>query len=142
MTTQDLIPRAPLPVTSWPHRRILMIGEGLISLAAAAGTWQLLAAGAPLRTDLPMGLSDAWVPGLWLFMLVAVPAGVAAWLCWRRSGHAPAAVLIASAGLAIDVAVQVPFVGFNVLQLVFGALAVVMALLAVDARRRGWVLTS
>jgi hypothetical protein len=70
--------------------------------------------------------------------LVAVTAAVASWLCWRRSDWGPTAVLIASAGLLIDVVAQIPFVGFHVLQLVFGAVAIAMALLALDARRRGW----
>jgi hypothetical protein len=123
---------------SWPHRRIFTCAEALIALSALAGTAQLFAAGAPLKSELPLGLPAPLVPGLWLFFLVAVTAALASWLCWRRSAWGPTAVLVASTGLGIDVVAQIPFVGFNVLQLVFGAVAVAMALLALDAWRRGW----
>jgi hypothetical protein len=138
VTTERSIPIARQE-TSWPHRRVLTIGAALISFAGLAGTGQLfVAGGAPLKTELPLGLPNWLVSGLWLFFLVAVPAAVASWLCWRRSGYGPTAVLVASAGLFIDVVVQVPFVGFHVLQVVFGCIAIGMAMLALDARRRGW----
>jgi hypothetical protein len=78
------------------------------------------------------------VSGVWLFTVVAVPAALACWLCWRRSVRAPTAVLFASSAIGVDVVVQIPFVGFHVLQLVFGCIALAMAGLALDARRRGW----
>jgi hypothetical protein len=46
-------------------------------------------------------------------------------------------VLLASAMLALELVVQLPFLGFNVLQAVFGTVAVVMAALAWQARRSG-----
>jgi hypothetical protein len=139
MATQSATPPARQATTSWPYRRLLMVVEGLISLSALAGSVQLMVSGGgPFDADLPLGLPNWLVSGLWLFTLVAVPAAVASWMCWRRSAHGPTAVLIASAGLGVDVAVQIPFIGLHVLQLVFGLIAVAMALLALDARRRGW----
>jgi hypothetical protein len=73
-----------------------------------------------------------------LFSTVALPSGLAAWLAWRRSPWAPAAVLLASASLAIELLVQIPFLGFSVLQLIFGAVAVGMAVVGLLARRDGW----
>ena len=139
MTTQRSIPIAQRETSSWPHRRVMTIGAALIAISGLAGTWQLLAAGgAPLKTELPLGLPNWLVSALWLFLVVALPAAVASWLCWRRSRYGPTAVLIASAGLCIDVVVQIPFVGFHVLQLVFGLIAVAMALHAFATRRHGW----
>jgi hypothetical protein len=73
-----------------------------------------------------------------LFATVAVPSGWAAWSAWRRSATTPTVVLIASALLLIEVTVQIPFVGPSMLQVVFGTLAVVLAGLALHARRAGW----
>jgi hypothetical protein len=78
------------------------------------------------------------LPGLWLAATVPVPAGVAAALVLRRSPHAPEAVVVAGAAMAIEVAVQVPFVGPHPLQAVFGSTAVLLAGVGVLARRRGW----
>jgi hypothetical protein len=65
---------------------------------------------------------------------VAVPSTVAAWLAWRRSPHAPTAVLVASALLAVELLVQIPFVGPSMLQAVMGTVAIVLAVLALAAR--------
>ncbi len=139
MATQSSTPAVVQQSTTWAYRRELMIAEALIALSALAGSVQLLSSGgAPLKTELPAGLPNGLVSPMWLFVAVAVPAAVASWLCWRRSPYGPPAVLIASAGLGIDVVAQIPFVGSHVLQLVFGLIAVGMALLAVAARRRGW----
>ena len=52
----------------------------------------------------------------------------------------PAAVLVASAPLVVELVVQIPFIGPSLLQAVFGTVAVVMAALALRARRLGgWV---
>jgi tellurite resistance protein TehA-like permease len=63
---------------------------------------------------------------------------LAAWLAWRRSAWAPAAVLLANALLVIELLVQIPFLGFSILQLIFGAVAIGMAVVAILARRAGW----
>ena len=47
-------------------------------------------------------------------------------------------VLLASALLAIELLVQIPFLGFSILQAIFGAVAVGMAVMGLLARRAGW----
>jgi hypothetical protein len=47
-------------------------------------------------------------------------------------------VLLASALLATELLVQIPFLGFSVLQLIFGAVAIGMAVVGLLARRTGW----
>ena len=76
------------------------------------------------------------LPGLWLLAPTAAPSTAAAVLAWRRSPLAPTAVLVASAVLALELLVQIPFLGFSILQAVFGAIAIGMAALALLARRR------
>jgi hypothetical protein len=45
---------------------------------------------------------------------------------------------VASALLAIELLFQIPFLGLSVLQLIFGAVAVGMAVVGLLARRAGW----
>ncbi len=61
-----------------------------------------------------------------------------AWLAWRRSPWAPTVVLVASALLTTELLVQIPFLGFSVLQMIFGTVAIGMAVVAFLARRAGW----
>lgn len=107
-----------------------------MALGAIGGTLQLITGtAAPPVEDLePLGLTSWVLPGAWLFASVAVPSTVAAWLAWRRSPHAPMAVLVASALLAVELLVQIPFVGPSVLQAVFGLIAIVLVALAIVAR--------
>jgi hypothetical protein len=122
-----------------PYRRTMTAVAALTALGGVAGAWQLLTGVAtPPDEDLPPGLGSWVLPALWLLASVAVPMAVTAWLAWRRSLHAPAAALVASAALGVELAVQVPFVGFDALQVVFGAVALLLAGLAADARRQGW----
>lgn len=125
-----------MPTPRTRCRWVFVILEGLIALGGLAGTWQLInGTFAPPVEDLePLGLTSWVLPGLWLFASVAVPSTVAAWLAWRRSPHAPTAVLVACALLAVELLVQIPFVGPSVLQAVFGTLAIVLAVLALIAR--------
>jgi hypothetical protein len=110
--------------------------EGLVVVGALSGTLQLLTGTAtpPVEDLEPLGLTSWVLPGLWLFASVAVPSTVAAWLAWRRSLHAPTAVLVASALLAVELLVQIPFVGPSLFQAVFGTVAIVLAVLALVAR--------
>jgi hypothetical protein len=62
----------------------------------------------------------------------------ASWLAWRRSPSTPAAVVVAAIALLIELAVQIPFLGFSILQLVFSAMAAALLLVAYHARRHGW----
>ena len=124
----------------YPFRWTIVITESMVGLAGLAGSLQLLAGVAtpPVSTLNPLGLSSWTLPAGWLFLSVAIPSGVAAWLAWRRSAWAPPAVLLASALLATELLVQIPFLGLNILQLIFGAVAVGMAAVGLLARRAGW----
>jgi hypothetical protein len=119
-----------------PYRRAIVALGGLTALSGWIGTWQLVAGVAtPPDGDLPPGL-DSWVlPGLWLCATVAVPWTVAVLLEWRRCDLAPLAVLVACTTLAVELAVQVPFLGFSVLQLVFVLAAVALGEMAQETRR-------
>jgi hypothetical protein len=125
-------------VTAGTHRFrwAFVIVEALIAVGAVGGTLQLVTGtAAPPLDDLePLGLTSWVLPGIWLFASVAVPSTVAAWLAWRRSPAAPTAVLVASGLLAVELVVQIPFVGPSLLQAVFGTVAVVLAVLALIAR--------
>jgi hypothetical protein len=90
-------------------------------------------------TDLePLGLSNWRLPAVWLFATTAIPSATAARLAFRRSHVAPAAVLLAAATLAVEIGIQIPFVGPSPLQAVFGTVAAGMTALALRARQLGW----
>jgi hypothetical protein len=113
-----------------------------VALGGAAGTVQLLA-GIATPPDSALdpferfGVSGWELPALWLFASVAVPSAVAAAAALHGSPRTPQWVLLASALLAVELLVQMPFLGLNVLQAVFGTVAVAMAVLAWQARRSG-----
>jgi hypothetical protein len=123
-----------------PFRRTIVVVESLVGLGGLAGSVQLLAGVAtpPVSVLSPLGLSSWALPAGWLFLTVALPSALAAWLAWRRSPWAPAGVLLASALLAIELLVQIPFLGFSVLQLIFGTVALGMAVVGLLARKAGW----
>ena len=118
-----------------PYRLAIVALGGLTAVGGWLGTWQLVAGVAtPPAGDLPPGL-DTWVlPGVWLCATVAIPWTVATLLEWFRSDLAPVAVLVACTTLALELAVQIPFVGFSVLQLVFVLVAVAVAEMAQESR--------
>lgn len=132
--------RARALSANYPFRRTIVAVESLVGLGGLAGSIQLLAglATPPASVLSPLGLSSWALPAGWLFLSVAVPSGLAAWLAWRRSVWAPAAVLLASALLAAELLVQIPFLGFSMLQLIFGAVAIGMAVVGLLARGTGW----
>ena len=113
-------------IVVWAFTCLGAVG-GAVSLIAGAGT-------PPVEWIEPLGLTSWVLPGLWLLASVAVPSAVVVALAWRRSPRTPAAVLVASALLAVELLVQIPFVGPSVLQAVFGAIAVSMAVLALIGR--------
>ncbi len=118
------------------HRLPLALLAGLTSAGAVAGAAQLIfGIAAPPTEQLPPGLSSWVLPGCWLLLSVGLPCGTTAVLAWRRSSHAPRSALVASGALGVELLVQLPFVGFNVLQPVFGLVAAVLALLAWDINR-------
>ena len=113
-------------IVVWSLTCVGAIG-GAVSLIAGVGT-------PPLEWIEPLGLTSWVLPGLWLLASVAVPSAASVVLAWRRSPWTPTAVLVASALLAVELLVQIPFVGLSVLQAVFGIVAVSMAALALVAR--------
>lgn len=131
---------ARITIRHFPFRRTMVVVESLVGLAGLAGSIQLLAGVATPSASVlsPLGLSSWTLPAGWLFLTVALPSGLAAWLAWRRSPWAPVAVLVASALLATELLFQIPFLGFSVLQLIFGTVAVGMAVVTLLARRAGW----
>jgi hypothetical protein len=132
--------RAQTITISHPFRPTIVVVETLVGIGGLAGSIQLLAGAStpPVSVLTPLGLSSWTLPAGWLFITVAVPSGLAAWLAWRRSVWAPVAALLASALLATELIVQIPFLGLSILQLIFGTVAVGMAVLALLARRGGW----
>ena len=110
-------------------RWFFIVVEGLVAVGAVGGAVQLITGTAvPPIDDLePLGLTSWVLPGVWLFASVAVPSTVAAWLAWQRSSHAPIAVLVASTLLAVELLVQIPFVGPSMLQVVLGTVAIALA---------------
>ena len=130
---------APLTTPARPFRRTLVVAETCIALGALMGTFMLVAGvGTPPLSAIDVIGLESWVlPGVWLFVSVAVPSATAAWLAARGSRHAPDAVLVASALLVVELAVQLPFLGFSLFPLVFGVLAVVLAVVALTAKASG-----
>jgi hypothetical protein len=126
--------------THFRFRRTMIVAEALVGLGGLAGSIQLLAGVAtpPVSVLSPLGLSSWMLPAGWLFLTVALPSSLAAWLAFRRSTWAPVAVLAASALLATELLFQIPFLGFSVLQLIFGTVAIGLAVVAFLARRAGW----
>jgi len=122
-----------------PFRWTMAVAEAFVALGALMGTVMLVAGvnTPPLSAIDAIGLESWVLPGLWLLVSVAAPSATAAWLAFRGSRHAPRAVLVASALLLVELAVQVPFLGFSLFQLVFAALAVVLAVVALTARDSG-----
>jgi hypothetical protein len=119
------------------HRRAYLVAAALIAVGGAVGTAQLLTGTAtpPVEDLEPLGL-DSWVlPGLWLFASVVVPWTAAGVLAWRRHPATSTVALVACAALLVELAVQVPFVGFSPFQVVFGLAALVMGRLAWRDRR-------
>ena len=145
LTTGDVGDEVRRPVrrsVGRPWRRTFVAVEGLVALGGAAGSAQLLAGIAtPPDSTLdplePVGVSGWGLPALWLFVSVAVPSAVAAWAAFHGSPRTPALVLAASALLAVELLVQIPFLGLNPLQAVLGSVAVVMGALAWDASLSG-----
>jgi len=122
-----------------PHRAVFVGVGSLVAAGGVIGAGQLVTGTfTPPVADLaPLGLTTWLLPGVWLFASVAVPWAVAVWLAWRGSARTPSAVLAACALLAVELVVQVPFVGPSVLQAVMGTLALAMGALALQARRGG-----
>ena len=126
--------------TARPFRKTFMLVEGLTALGGVIGSVMLISGTGtpPVSVLKPVGLRSWVLPGLWLFATAAVPSAVAAALAWIRSDWAPAAVLVASGTLAVELLVQIPILGPSWLQAVFGLVAISMAVLALRAKQSGW----
>ena len=118
-----------------PFRTGIVALECLVAVGGIAGTIQLWTGtyAPPVDVLEPLGLTSWKLPALWLFATVVVPSTVPAWLAWRKSPHAPTAVLVAAAALLVELVVQIPFVGPDVLQAGF---AVALAAAAFTGRNR------
>ena len=123
-----------------PFRRTFVVAEGLIAVNGVIGTVMLVTnTYVPDVSALrPLGLHSWTLPGLWLFASVAAPSAVASWAAARRHDRAPEAVIVASGLLLVELLVQLPFLGFDPLQPIMGVPALVLAALALRARRDGW----
>ena len=123
-----------------PFRRTFAVVEGFTAAGGVMGSVMLISGTGtpPVSVLQPVGLTSWVLPGLWLFATAAAPSAVAAVLAWRRSEWAPPVVLLASATLAIELLVQIPFLGPSWLQVLFGAVAISMTTLAMRAKRAGW----
>jgi hypothetical protein len=128
------------PQNLQPHRVPIALIAGFTAVSAAAGAAMLITTGfgMPVSDLEPLGL-DSWVlPGIWLFGSVAAPCAIAAVLALGRRPIAPLATIGAALLLIVELLVQIPFLGLNPLQAVFGGVALLLIVLGLDARRRGW----
>lgn len=118
-------------------RRTLGLLSALTCVAALAGSAQLVTGTyTPPVSDLePLGLGSWVLPGLWLALSVAVPCGLTTVLAWRCSPWLGTAAMVAGGLLAVELAVQVPFVGLDPLQAVMGAVALALVGLGLGAHR-------
>lgn len=121
-----------------PHRRLYVVAALAIAAAGAIGTAQLVSGTfTPPISALDRLRLTSWVlPGLWLFASVVVPWSVAAWAAARRWPAAPVTVLIAAGLLLVELAVQIPFLGFSPFQPAMGAAAIGLGLTARRDRAR------
>lgn len=129
-------------VATATFRRTFLVLETFIAVGGLSGVIQLwFGTAAPPVSDLsPLGLHDWRLPAVWLFASVALPATIAAFAALRRRSWCPAAVIVASLLLLVEVTVQIPFVGPSALQVVFGGLALALLALGLVARnRRTWL---
>lgn len=121
------------PAVRW--RRTLGTLAAVTSLAALVGSVQLVTdTFAPPVDDLsPLGLHSWVLPGFWLAGSVALPCGLVTVLAWRRSRRLGAAAVVAGLLLAVELAVQIPFVGLDPLQAVMGTVAALLVGLGLAA---------
>ena len=119
------------------HRMTLLTIESAMAVFGLAGGVMLMAGQGtpPVEAISALGLSSWVLPGVWLIATVAVPSSVAAYLAWRGSTKTPTAVLIASSLLALELLIQIPFLGVNALQAVMALIGGVAAALAWQSRR-------
>jgi hypothetical protein len=116
-----------------------VIVEAFVAIGGTVGAVQLLTGTftPPVKDLEPLGLTSWRLPACWLFATTALPAIAAVACAVRRSPRTPWAVLVASITLAVELLVQIPYVGPSVLQAVMGAIALSMGVLAERERTEG-----
>ena len=119
------------------HRRSLLTMESAMAVFGLGGGIMLISGhGTPtVEAISSLGLSSWVLPGVWLTASVAIPSALAAHLAWRGSQWTPRAVMVASGLLAVELLVQIPFLGVNGLQAAMALIGGTAAALAWQARR-------
>jgi hypothetical protein len=127
-TTTRARTRTPEPLL-W--RRTLGALAGFTSVAATVGALQLVTGvfTPPVEDLEALGLHSWVLPGVWLGLSVGVPCAAVAWLALRRRPRVGVAAVCAGVLLLVELVVQVPFVGFDPLQVVMGVVAATMLVL-------------
>jgi hypothetical protein len=119
------------------HRRTLLTMESAMAVFGLGGGIMLMSGYGtpPVEAISSLGLSSWVLPGVWLTASVAIPSAGAAYLAWRGSPLTPRAVMVASGLLAVELLVQIPFLGVNGLQAAMALIGGTAAALAWHARR-------
>ena len=136
--TDQIVESSPTVVApSRRHRRTLLTMESAMAVFGLGGGIMLISGHGtpPVEAISSLGLSSWVLPGVWLTASVAIPSALAAYLVWRGSHWTPSAVMVASGLLAVELLVQIPFLGVNGLQATMGLIGGTAAALAWDARR-------
>jgi hypothetical protein len=134
--SQHTVQSSPVATPTRRHRGLLVTIESAMAVFGLGGGVMLVSGFGtpPVEALAPLGLSSWVLPGVWLTASVAVPSATAAYLAWRRSPWAPRAVMVASALLAVELLVQIPFLGVNGLQAAMALVGGTAAGLAWHAR--------
>lgn len=135
--TEQIVESSPVLAPSRRHRRALLTMESAMAVFGVGGGIMLMSGNGtpPVEAISSLGLSSWVLPGVWLTASVAIPSAAAAYLAWRGSQWTPRAVMVASGLLAVELLVQIPFLGVNGLQAAMGLIGGTAAALAWQARR-------
>ncbi len=137
MTEQIVESSRTVLAPSRRHRRTLLAMESAMAAFGLGGGIMLMSGNGtpPVEAISSLGLSSWVLPGVWLTASVAIPSAGAAYLAWRGSQWTPRAVMVASGLLAVELLVQIPFLGVNGLQAAMALIGGTAAALAWQARR-------
>jgi hypothetical protein len=135
--SQLSVQSSPAATPTRRHRRPMVAIESAMAVFGLGGGIMLISGHGtpPVEALTPLGLSSWVLPGVWLTTSVALPSAVAAYLAWQGSPSAPRAVMVASALLAVELLVQIPFLGVNGLQAAMASIGGTAAALAWHARK-------
>ncbi len=103
--------------------------QAVVAACAVMGAAQLFldVATPPESSIEPLGLASWRLPACWLLATVGVPFAIAAVGTWTAAPWARTASLLASGLLLLELLVQIPFLGPNALQWIFGLAALALA---------------